>query len=36
MPMSHPEFSAQDIGQAVRLEFWQGDRGQVKYRGAWK
>ncbi len=32
----HPEFSAQDmdIGQTVQLESWQGDRGQVKYRGA--
>lgn len=31
-----PEFSAQDmdIGKTVQIEFWQGDRGQVKYRGA--
>lgn len=33
---SHPEFSLQnmDIGQTVQVESWQGDRGQVKYRGA--
>jgi membrane protein implicated in regulation of membrane protease activity len=31
-----PEFSAEDmdIGQVVQVESWQGDRGQVKYRGA--
>ncbi|MBN8763007.1 MAG: hypothetical protein BGP20_12705 [Thiobacillus sp. 63-78] len=31
-----PEFNVQemDIGQTVQLESWQGDRGQVKYRGA--
>lgn len=31
-----PEFSAQDmdIGKTVQVESWQGDRGQVKYRGA--
>ena len=31
-----PEFSAQDmdIGKTVQIESWQGDRGQVKYRGA--
>lgn len=31
-----PEFNVQamDIGQMVQLESWQGDRGQVKYRGA--
>ena len=31
-----PEFNAQDmdIGQTVQVESWQGDRGQVKYRGA--
>ncbi len=33
---AHPEFNVQDmdIGQTVRIESWQGDRGQVKYRGA--
>jgi membrane protein implicated in regulation of membrane protease activity len=32
----HPESSVQDmdIGQSVQVESWQGDRGQVKYRGA--
>jgi membrane protein implicated in regulation of membrane protease activity len=32
----HPEFSAEDmdIGQVVQVESWQGNRGQVKYRGA--
>jgi len=32
----HPEFNVQDmdIGQTVQVESWQGDRGQVKYRGA--
>jgi len=31
-----PEFNVQemDIGQTGQLESWQGDRGQVKYRGA--
>lgn len=31
-----PEFSVQDmdIGKTVQVESWQGDRGQVKYRGA--
>ena len=31
-----PEFSVQDmdIGKTVQIESWQGDRGQVKYRGA--
>jgi membrane protein implicated in regulation of membrane protease activity len=31
-----PEFSAEDmdIGQVVQVESWQGNRGQVKYRGA--
>ncbi len=31
-----PEFSAEDmdIGQTVQVESWQGNRGQVKYRGA--
>ncbi|MBS0329418.1 MAG: NfeD family protein [Proteobacteria bacterium] len=31
-----PEFSVQDmdIGKSVQIESWQGDRGQVKYRGA--
>lgn len=33
---AHPESSVQDmdIGQTVQIESWQGDRGQVKYRGA--
>ena len=33
---AHPEFNVQDmdIGQTVQVESWQGDRGQVKYRGA--
>ena len=33
---AHPESNVQDmdIGQAVQVESWQGDRGQVKYRGA--
>ena len=33
---AHPEFNVQDmdIGQTVQIESWQGDRGQVKYRGA--
>jgi membrane protein implicated in regulation of membrane protease activity len=32
----HPESTVQDmdIGQPVQVESWQGDRGQVKYRGA--
>jgi membrane protein implicated in regulation of membrane protease activity len=32
----HPESTVQDmdIGQHVQVESWQGDRGQVKYRGA--
>jgi len=31
-----PEFNVQDmdIGKTVQIESWQGDRGQVKYRGA--
>jgi membrane protein implicated in regulation of membrane protease activity len=33
---AHPESTVQDmdIGQSVQVESWQGDRGQVKYRGA--
>ena len=33
---AHPESTVQDmdIGQPVQVESWQGDRGQVKYRGA--
>jgi membrane protein implicated in regulation of membrane protease activity len=32
----HPESTVQDmdIGQHVQVESWQGNRGQVKYRGA--
>jgi membrane protein implicated in regulation of membrane protease activity len=32
----HPESTVQDmdIGKIVQVESWQGDRGQVKYRGA--
>ncbi len=32
----HPESTLQDmdIGNRVELESWQGERGQVKYRGA--
>ena len=32
----HPESTVQDmdIGQHVQAESWQGNRGQVKYRGA--
>ncbi len=32
----HPESTVQDmdIGQPVQVESWQGNRGQVKYRGA--
>ncbi|MFN3545384.1 MAG: NfeD family protein [Thiobacillus sp.] len=32
----HPEALVQDmdIGQSVKIESWQGGRGQVKYRGA--
>jgi membrane protein implicated in regulation of membrane protease activity len=32
----HPETTVQDmdIGNIVQVESWQGDRGQVKYRGA--
>lgn len=33
---AHPESTVQDmdIGQPVKVESWQGGRGQVKYRGA--
>ena len=33
---AHPEATVQDmdIGQVVQVESWQGDRGQVRYRGA--
>jgi membrane protein implicated in regulation of membrane protease activity len=32
----HPESTVQDmdIGKRVQVESWQGNRGQVKYRGA--